>query len=109
MKLTKTVLLVLPMMAMLSCEKECLDHKDKNDNANERSINVSELPKAVTENIQVQFAGAELREADEITQKDGSITYDVEIKYNKKKKEVMYNANGKYLGEEGDGDGEGND
>ena len=110
MKLTKTVLLILPMMAMLSCEKECIDRKDKDDNENEREIALSELPKAVTENIQVKFAGAELLEADEITQKDGKHTYDIEIKHSGIKKEVMYDAEGKYLGEETDDeDGEDKD
>ncbi len=100
MKITKTVLLVLPMMVMLSCEKrnDCKGDEDEN----EREISVSELPKAVTESIQVQFAGAQLLEADEITQKDGSLTYDIEIKYNSKKMEVMYDKEGKYLGEEKD-------
>ncbi len=110
MKLTKAVLLVLPMMVMLSCEKRHDCKEDKDDDENEREISVNELPKAVTESIQAQFAGATLLEADEITQKDGSHTYDVEIKHSGKKMEVMYDAAGKYLGEEKDDeDGEDKD
>ncbi|MDZ4665042.1 MAG: hypothetical protein SGJ15_09220 [Bacteroidota bacterium] len=108
MKKLKMLVMVLPMMAMLSCEKECLDRKDKDEN--ERQIAITELPKTVTEGIQAQFVGAELLEADEITQKNGSLTYDVEIKYSGSKMEVMYDAEGKYLGEEKDGeDGEDKD
>jgi len=110
MKKLKMLVMVLPMMAMLSCEKECLDRKDKDDDENERQIAITELPKTVTEGIQAQFAGAELLEADEITQKNGSLTYDVGIKYSGSKMEVMYDAEGKYLGEEKDGeDGEDKD
>jgi len=108
MKKLKMLVMVLPMMAMLSCEKECLDRKDKDEN--ERQIAITELPKTVTEGIQAQFVSAELLEADEITQKNGSLTYDVEIKYSGSKMEVMYDAEGKYLGEEKDGeDGEDKD
>lgn len=79
------------------------------DDENEREINLNELPQSILHAITSQYPDAELLEADEITHADGRITYDVEIRYNRKVIEPMYNADGTFLGEEEDDDDEDED
>jgi hypothetical protein len=80
------------------------DDESDGDDENEREINPEELPQVIKDAIAQKYAGAELLEADEITQKDGSLTYDVEIKVNGEIIEVMYDVQGNFLGIEIDED-----
>lgn len=97
MKNVKILIAVLPMLLFIACGKE---GKNSHEDEVEREIKISELPKAVVNAIEVQFSGAILKEADEITQPNGELTYDVEIEHKSSKMEVMYNSRGEYLGTE---------
>ncbi len=81
-------------------EDEELD--DATEEENEVEIELSDLPQAVLDAIARSYAGSALKEADRITQDDGSITYDVEITREGEVIEVMYDAEGNFLGEESD-------
>lgn len=101
MKSIKIMFGILPIFLFMSCDKQS---NKKEEEENERQIKISELPAAVKSGIEDKFPGAALKEADEITKTDGSLTYDVEIKYNNDKREVMFDARGTYLGTEADDD-----
>lgn len=101
MKNLKIGSFIVAGLLIASCSKEA---KKSNSDENEREIKISELPAAVVKAIDAQFPGAELKEADEITKDDGTFTYDVEIKHESKKFEVMYDSRGTYLGMEADDD-----
>jgi len=93
-------------------EMEDEDEDNDDDGENEVEIDPADLPAAVRAAIEAQYPGAVLLEADEITQSDGSLTYDVEITFQHETFEVMYAADGTFLGVEddhGDGDDEDND
>ena len=78
---------------------------DDPDDEIEIEISPNELPQSIKDDIMVRYPGAELLEADEITKEDGSVTYDVEIKSNGVITELMYGADGNFLGIElDDGD-----
>lgn len=77
------------------------DEEDEDDE-NEREISPSELPQIIKSAIASKYAGAEMVEADEVTQANGQITYDVELKLNGEIKEVMFDAKGEFLGVESD-------
>lgn len=91
---------MLGVAILTACGKEGRKEKEEN----ERQIETSALPQAVKTAINRDYPGAELLEADEITQDDNSLTYDIEIKASGTKMEVMYDANGKFLGTEADDD-----
>jgi uncharacterized membrane protein YkoI len=84
-------------------EQEAED-EDDDDGENEREISTDIIPQPVKDNIASQYPGAKLLEADEITIPDGSITYDVEIESNGNITELMYDAQGNFLGVETDDD-----
>jgi hypothetical protein len=75
---------------------------DAQEEESEIEIEVASLPQSIKDGIASRYAGAQLKEADKITQTDGSTTYDVEIVVNGEVIEVMYAADGGYLGEEED-------
>lgn len=100
MKTLKLALILCLGISLSACDKEGMC----NEGENEKEIKVSELPLVVRNSINEQYPGAELKEADEITQSDGSITYDVEIRHNNSDMEVMYDSNGQFLGTESDDD-----
>lgn len=77
-----------------------IDEQDDADDEQEVEINVTELPQAVKDGIAAEYPGAEMLEADEITREDGSHTYDVEIRYEGKVIEVMFDSEGAFLGVE---------
>lgn len=82
---------------------------DDPDDEIEKEISPSELPQSIKDDIMVRYPGAELLEADEITKEDGSVTYDVEIKSSGVITELMYDADGNFLGiETDDGDSDEN-
>ena len=83
-------------------DEEEEDEEADEEEKNEKEIAPSALPEVIKASIDTQYPGAEVLEVDEITQEDGSITYDVEIRFEGKVTEVMYNEQGKFLGIEVD-------
>jgi hypothetical protein len=59
----------------------------------EVEIKESELPAAAAEYIKLHFKGAKITETAKITKSDGKIMYEAEVK----KKDLMFDADGKYL------------
>lgn len=59
----------------------------------EVEIKESELPAAATEYIKLHFKGAKITETAKITKISGKIIYEAEVK----KKDLMFDADGKYL------------
>lgn len=100
MKHLKIIIATLPICLVMACNKQA--ETKTAEEKNEREIKISELPRAVKTGIESKFSGAILQEADEITKKDGSLTYDIEIKHNNHEMEVMFDAHGNYLGTEVD-------
>lgn len=64
----------------------------------EVSIKVSELPAAVTGYMKQHYKGVTVQEAARITKADGTVNYEAEIN----KKDVIFDAKGKYIKEEKD-------
>jgi len=77
---------------------------DATEEENEIEIDLSALPQNVVDAIAAAYPGATLREADKIMQNDGSVTYDVEIGFENESIELMYDAEGSFLGEEPEDD-----
>jgi uncharacterized membrane protein YkoI len=84
--------------------EEEIENEEADEEVNEKEINISDLPQIIKDSIQNKYPGSEIIEADEITNTDGSITYDIEIKYNDDVIEVMYDSKGNFLGIESDDD-----
>ena len=82
--------------------------EEDNEGVSEKEIDPQTLSKEIRDNIELKYPQAELLEADEITHLDGTITYDVEIRHANTVTELMYDADGDFLGveEEGEEDGE---
>jgi hypothetical protein len=78
--------------------------EEDEEDENEREINLNDLPQVIKDAIVEAYPETELLEADEITRKDGGITYDVEIKLNGNITELMYDSQGDFLGFESDDD-----
>ena len=113
MKILNTILLVCCMLLFTaSCQKEeesinnaesTVQKAGENDgDENERTIKPESLPQFIKDDISARYPGAQLTDADEITHNDGKITYDVELKHNGSVFEVMYDAEGNFLGLEVD-------
>lgn len=100
MKKLNITLLVILCVAAIACNKS----ESNSEEENEREIKIADLPVAITDNIAREFPEGTIKEADEVTQKDGSLTYDIEVEVNGKVVEYMYDAKGNYLGEEIDDD-----
>ncbi len=101
---------MLALFLLAACTTESQRNSaDSDTETNEKEIKTADLPQTVKNAIAAQYPGAELLEADEITQKDGKITYDVEIKHNGKVTELMYDTQGNFLGEEKDDDDDDDD
>ena len=73
---------------------------DKNGNLveTEKEIAVNALPSGIADYVSKNYAGATIKEASEITDANGVKTYEAEIKG----KDVVFDANGKFLKEEKD-------
>jgi hypothetical protein len=97
-------LFIVLFIAASSCSR--IENLFNSDDENEREISISELPAAVLDAIAENYPGAELLEADEITNNDGSLTYDIEIRHDGSVFEVMYDTAGNFLGIEQDNDDE---
>jgi hypothetical protein len=93
-------LLIIGLAVFTSCNRETSHQEEK-----EVEINIAQLPQLVQNNIRLAYTGCKMIEADQITHTGGNITYDVELTHNGKTIEVMYDANGTFLGEENE-DGE---
>jgi len=103
MKTLKTLVIIFLGTALLmSCSKE-----SKKPEAKDRAITVDEIPSIVKESINRDYPGAVMVEADEVTQPNATLTYDVELELKGKVFEVMYASDGKSLGVENDGDDDG--
>ena len=83
---------------------EAMDEVDDDEDGNEREITLDELPQVIKDAIAKQYAGASIDEAEEVTAEDGVITYEVELKTADGEIEVMYAADGQFLGLEEDND-----
>jgi uncharacterized membrane protein YkoI len=99
---------LLFVLSLTSCDKlshaaeEVSFRQKTNKDVKEKEINPEMLPQVIKDDIAARYPGSQLLEADEITQKDGTLTYDVEIKHENKKLELMYDAAGNFLGLEAD-------
>lgn len=78
--------------------------EDATEEENEVEIKLSALPQAIVKAIAGTYAGSTLKEADKITQNDGTVTYDIEITFDGEVIEVMYDGEGNFLGEESPND-----
>ncbi len=86
-------------------EEDDDDEEEDDEEENEREIDPDALPQSIKDDITGRYPGAVLREADEVTQQDGSITYDVEIATSDGTIiELMYDADGNFLGIETEDD-----
>lgn len=93
------------------CEKSDKIEASDNDK-NEKDIKIDDLSQVIKDNIIASYPGAEIEEAEEVTNEDGTIIYEVEIKLEGKEIELMYDAEGKFIGakdDDGDDDGDKND
>lgn len=106
MKPLSTLLLSTILLAGVSCGKS---NEGTDQEENEREIQLTELPEAVSSKLSEEHPDAVLKEADEITKEDGSKTYDIEVEINGRTLEYMYDAEGNYLGEEIDDEDDGDD
>lgn len=66
----------------------------------EVDMKVSELPVAATDYIKQHYKGAAIKEAAKITKANGEVNYEAEVN----KKDIIFDANGKFLKEEKDED-----
>jgi hypothetical protein len=64
----------------------------------EIAIKVDELPASVLAYVKQQYKSAPIKEAAKITKADGSINYEAEVN----KKDVLFDANGKFIKESKD-------
>jgi len=83
------------------------EENEEDEEENEREIDVSELSQVVVDAIATLYPESTLMEVDEITAADGSLSYDVEIQIGSEIIEVMFAADGTFLGMEDDDDKEG--
>ncbi len=65
----------------------------------EATIDVKDVPKVVTEAVLKKYPNAKITSAEEIT-KDTKVTYEMKISVGEKKLEVVFDPQGKYVGEE---------
>ncbi len=68
--------------------------------ATETEIKVSELSKTIADYCAKNYAGKKIKEASKIVDAKGVITYEAEID----KKDVLFDANGKFIKESADND-----
>lgn len=70
---------------------------DANGNLQETEVEIetSQLPKAVTDYVAAQYKGQKIKEAAKITNAQGAITYEAEIKG----KDLMFDSTGNFLRE----------
>lgn len=68
--------------------------------ATETEIKVSELSKTIADYCAKNYAGKKIKEATKIVDAKGVVTYEAEIE----KKDVLFDANGKFIKESADND-----
>lgn len=72
----------------------------------EREVAVSSLPKGAVHNLQLQYPGAEVMEAEHQSHANGTESYEVEFRHNGKVKERQIDREGSLLDlQDADGDG----
>lgn len=70
----------------------------------ETEISIEELPTAVSESINTNYAGYSVEEAEKLDWADDTVQYEVELKKDNTELEVIFDANGIVLCEEEDND-----
>lgn len=60
----------------------------------ETAIAVADLPAALVSVLNKKYPGAVIKEAEKVERADASVLYEVEIKFNKKEKELLLDAEG---------------
>jgi hypothetical protein len=85
-------------------EEEGAQEDSDSGEEHEEEISLSDLPQSIVDAIAIKFVGAKLMEADKIKPKRGRYFYDVEMLYQGKVIEVMYDRNGQMIGEETEDD-----
>ncbi len=63
----------------------------------EEEIATATLPKTATDYITKNYAGIKIEEAAKITDSNGKITYEAEVKKGKEEIELMFDANGTFI------------
>lgn len=66
----------------------------------EHEIKVSELPAAVSEYVNKNYAGSKIEEASKITTTAGVVTYEAEIKKGKEEIDLIFDSVGTYITKE---------
>ena len=91
--------------SFVGLEDDDEDNDEDNDEGeqNEREIDISELPEGVVNSIANLYPGSTILEADEITAADGSFRYEIEIQVGSEIIDLMFAADGTYMGVEDDG------
>ena len=85
---------------------EMADEIEVDDGENEREITIQELPEAITTALGSTYEDYTIDEVEEITAEDGVITYEIELKKGEEEMDVIYSADGQFLGIEEDDDDE---
>ncbi|HWY37469.1 MAG TPA: PepSY-like domain-containing protein [Bacteroidia bacterium] len=63
----------------------------------EQEIKVSELPKIVTEYVAKNYAGHKIAEAAKITDAEGKMTYEAEVKKGKEEMDLLFDDKGNFI------------
>jgi hypothetical protein len=66
-------------------------------NETEQEIKVSALPKTVTDYVTKNYAGHKISEAAKITDADGKMMYEAEVKKGKEEMDLLFNADGTFI------------
>ena len=88
------------MEAVEEAVQEMEEADDDEDNYSEREIKADEVPQNVMDALVAKYADASITEADELTDMEGNITYEIEIETGGTEKEVFFGADGTFIKEE---------
>src|ERR1700757_1802986 len=66
-------------------------------NETEQEIKVSALPKTVTDYVAKNYTGHKISEAAKITDADGKMMYEAEVKKGKEEMDLLFNADGTFI------------
>lgn len=87
---------------------EAMEEMNNEEENNEREISVQELPESVASAVRSSYEDYTISEVEEITAPDGVITYEIELKKDGEEMDVIYGADGRFMGiEEEDDDDNG--
>lgn len=96
------VVLILLLVGLLAAPAQAQD----TEILKEKEIALKDAPKAVQKAVQDDYPDAKIKEVDEITTQDGTVYYEIELVFEGEKLEVMYEADGQFIGSESDDDEE---